>query len=210
MAPCWQIVVVGEAAMLRKAWGGETPDVVLTERIDDGLLAEGVVPQLRRAVVAFGSRSVPRTAPRHVIPRAAAVSAVACQLGFENVDGFGLDGLGVDLRPFDALRPSGKRARQHPGYWPVRLLPVRQPHLRLSRPFAAAAVHFGELCAQACVAQSDAAAASLDFASREADVSSREVRVEVTADGLLNAIVCWFDLEVMAHSDPSRPLRTPG
>ena len=49
-------------------------------------------------------------------------TAVATQLGFEDVAGFGLDGLEADLRAFDALRPSGNRAMQAPGCWPVRAL----------------------------------------------------------------------------------------
>ena len=106
------------------------PDAIVTERIDESLLSEGMVPQLRAAVSALGGKP-----PKHILPARASIFAVACQLGFEDVPGFGMDGLGIDLRHFDALRPSGAVAAQHPGYWPVRLLQARQPHVRLSEQF---------------------------------------------------------------------------
>ena len=117
--------------------------------------------------------------------------AVACQLGFEGVGGFGLDGLAIDMRPFDALRPSGERALKPPGYWPVRLTSARQPPRRLSRVFAAGSVHFDD----ACIASSQ-------------DVQSTELSVEVTDDGLLNAIVYWFDLE-LGPTDRARVSSAP-
>jgi hypothetical protein len=134
------LVVVDSCSTLLARLGAP-PDVLLSERVDESLLAEGMLPSLRAAVRAFGGR-----APSHgVLPSRAAVSACCVQLGFENVPGFGLDGLNIDLRHFDALRPSGARAQRPPGYWPVRLLPARQPHIRLSAPFAAADLDFNAL-----------------------------------------------------------------
>ena len=189
-------VVVSGPEMLRKAWG-EMPDVLLTERIDEGLLPEGIVPQLRAAVCALGA-----CAPKHVIPRAASVSAVACQLGFEGVDGFGFDGLQLDLSCFDALRPRGMFARQWPGYWPVRLLPARQPHRRLSAPFAVTTIDFAEVCeaaARAGKVDNGEAYREYNRAARNGtggDSSSAALEVVATADGWLNAIVFWFELQV--------------
>ena len=48
-----------------------------------------------------------------VLPRSAQVHAVGVQLGFEGVGGFGLDGLDLDLRHFDALRPGGNKENDH-------------------------------------------------------------------------------------------------
>ena len=133
-----RIAIVAQVELLRSAWG-RAPDVLVSERIDEGLLAEGILPQLSAAARVLGP-------PSRVLPRSAAVTAVAVQLGFEGVDGFGLDGLGIDMRHFDALRPHGAFTQQPPGYWPVRLLPARQPHRRLSEPLPALVwVHFEEL-----------------------------------------------------------------
>ena len=186
------IAVLAKAELLRRAWGGP-PDAIISERVDEGLLAEGIVGSLRSAVRAFGG------APRHVLPRAASVCAVAVQLGFDGVDGFGLDGLGIDLRQFDSLRPSGAMALQHPGYWPVRLVPARQPHRRLSRPFAATRVQFDEVCANAC--SSGGAGGAYGGMAGAAAGSGATLSVSVVESGLLNAIVYWFDLEVGEGAD---------
>jgi predicted RNA methylase len=179
------IGVVPSYGMLKSAWGASmVPDALLTERIDEGLLAEGIVPKVREAVRAFGGLP-----PRHLMPASAKVSAVAVQLGFEGVSGFGMDGLGIDLRHFDRLRPSGAAALQAPGYWPVRLLPARQPHKRLSEPFAAAALNFRE------IASSSSSSSSL--------LSAQTVEVTVSADGLMNAVVFWFELSVSSDGDPN-------
>ena len=135
------LAVVGSCEKLWSAWGREPPDAILSERVDEGLLAEGLVPQLRRAVAALGGRP-----PAHLLPCRAAMSAVCVQLGFEGVEGFGLDGLGIDLRHFDSLRPHGAAAHQWPGYWPVRLQHARQPHKRLSAEFSAGELDFCQLC----------------------------------------------------------------
>lgn len=135
------LAVVSSCEKLWSAWGREPPDAILSERVDEGLLAEGLVPQLRRAVAALGGRP-----PAHLLPCRAAMSAVCVQLGFEGVEGFGLDGLGIDLRHFDSLRPHGAAAHQWPGYWPVRLQHARQPHKRLSAEFSAGELDFCQLC----------------------------------------------------------------
>ena len=136
-----RLAVVGTCEKLWSAWGREPPDAILSERIDEGLLAEGLVPQLRAAVGALGGKP-----PAHLLPSGASLTAVCIQLGFEGVDGFGLDGLGADLRHFDALRPHGEGAAQLPGYWPVRLQHARQPHKRLSAEFHAGTLDFAQLC----------------------------------------------------------------
>eukprot|EP00966_Prymnesium_polylepis_P209704 4857043-Prymnesium_polylepis.1 len=170
-----RLAVVSEVSMARKVWD-HPPDVLLSEAVGEDLLSEGMLPQLRNALeVLTRGRGHSAGAPKGplVLPRRANVQAVAVQLSFEGVDGFGLDGLDVDLRHFDALRPNGAVAAQPPGFWPVRLLPARQPHRRLSGTFAACAVEFGVA---------------------EAGGESREIEVEATADGLLNAVVYWFEL----------------
>ena len=157
-------------------WDGP-PDVLLSEAVDEGLLGERLVPQLRDTMREL-TRGQPNgggtTGRTTIIPQRAEVEAVVTQLSFEGIGGFGLDGLDVDLRHFDALRPSGTHATRAPGWWPVRLLPARQPHRRLSATFAAGAVEFG-------VESSDAE-------------ERREIEVEVTSDGLFNAVVFWFTL----------------
>ena len=201
------IVVVASLEMLRAAWSGVAPDVLISERIDEGLLSEGIVPQLRVASqVLCGS-----SAPRHVLPRMATVSAVACQLGFEGVAGFGLDGLDIDMSSFEALRPNGERALNHPGYWPVRLVSARQPHRRLSREFTVGRVHFDDARVfndqshrGACEGDAATFTSWSDLLARHTshhpegshDVQSRELSIEVSEGGLLNAIVYWFELEV--------------
>ena len=181
-----RLAVVSSCEKLRSAWGGEPPDALLTERIDESLLSEGLLPSLRAAVNAFGGR-----VPSHgVLPGNAVLTACPVQLGFENVGGFGLDGLDIDLRHFDALRPSGLFAQQAPGYWPVRLLPARQPHARLGDAFVAARLDFAKL--------SVSSGSSIMNATHD---------VVMTRDGLLNAVVFWFDLHVYKQQQQSSQQR---
>ena len=178
-----RLAVVSSCEKLRSAWGGEPPDALLSERIDESLLSEGLLPSLRAAVNAFGGR-----VPSHgVLPSNAVLTACPVQLGFENVGGFGLDGLDIDLRHFDALRPSGVFAQQAPGYWPVRLLPARQPHARLGEAFVAARLDFAKLSV-----------------SSGSSVMSATHDVVMTRDGLLNAVVFWFDLHVYKQQQSSQ------
>ncbi|KAL1515386.1 hypothetical protein AB1Y20_002014 [Prymnesium parvum] len=166
-----RLAVVAQLSVAKGAWEGP-PDVILSEAIDEGLLGGGIVPTVREAISQLhAGGGVPV-----VIPRLAQVEGVATQLSFEDVRGFALDGLGADLRAFDALRPSGQRAIQPPGYWPVRLLPARQPHRRLSNSFAACSVEFAS-----------------ESASEE---EIKLIEVDAIADGLLNAVVFWFSLTV--------------
>ena len=177
-----RLAVVSSCEKLRSAWGGEPPDALLSERIDESLLSEGLLPSLRAAVNAFGGR-----VPSHgVLPGKAVLTACPVQLGFENVGGFGLDGLDIDLRHFDALRPSGLFAQQAPGYWPVRLLPARQPHARLGEAFVAARLDFAKLSV-----------------SSGSSVMNATHEVVMTRDGLLNAVVFWFDLHVYKQQQSS-------
>lgn len=193
--------VVASCELLRQAWR-TSPDVLVSERIDESLLSEGLVPSLRGAVSAFGGQ-----APTHgILPARATIHAVATQLGFEGVAGFGLDGLGADLRAFDALRPHGLRAQQPPGYWPVRLLPARQPHKRLSATFTAAVLNFGELSTSSAATTPTtpegmpslaALAGTLGLGEvPEAPIQTHTMQLTATAGGHLNSIVFWFDLLV--------------
>jgi len=103
--------------------------------VDDGLLADGVLPSLRAARALLASSRCGGGDAVAVLPRAASVEASLLQLGFSGVPGFGLDGVDIDPRHFDALRHRrGVRARMPPGCWPVRLSAWKQPHRRLSDP----------------------------------------------------------------------------
>ncbi|EOD11966.1 hypothetical protein EMIHUDRAFT_247673 [Emiliania huxleyi CCMP1516] len=112
--------------------GVSPPTLLVSEAVDDGLLADGVLPSLRAARALLASSRGGGGDAVAVLPRAASVEASLLQLGFSGVPGFGLDGVDIDLRHFDALRPRGVRARLPPGYWPVRLSEWKQPHRRLS------------------------------------------------------------------------------
>ena len=107
--------------------GVSPPSLLVSEAVDDGLLADGVLPSLRAARALLASSRGGGGDAVAVLPRAASVEASLLQLGFSGVPGFGLDGVDIDLRHFDALRPRGVRARLPPGYWPVRLSEWKQP-----------------------------------------------------------------------------------
>ena len=180
------LAVVPEVQLAAHAWGGP-PDLLVSEAIDDGLFCELLVPKLREARRAFHavrSERPGRDQPIMLMPCRAMLTGLLVQLGFEGVDGFGLDGLDLDLRHFDALRPSGRLAAASPGYWPVRLSKWRQPHLRLSVPFA-----LGDIDLEAATAPSAPAGAGGVGAAPSSQT------IVVTRDGLLNAVVYYFRLE---------------
>lgn len=176
-----------------------------------------MIGQLAAALKSSGSAM-----PKHVLPRAASVHAVPVQLGFDGVRGFGLDGLGIDLSHFDALRPSDLAAHVPPGYWPVRLLPARQPHRRLAPTFELPPIDFMEMMrvpppshappdadalTAALVRRLQTAnhdGASTAAASATAATPPTKVQLTCTAGGLLNAIVFWFELHVAGCDAPSQ------
>ena len=61
-----QLAVVHSADMLRSAWGGP-PDALLTERIDESLLSEGVLSLLSKATKALGGKAPARVLPAHAV-----------------------------------------------------------------------------------------------------------------------------------------------
>lgn len=176
-------------------WRGP-PDLLVSEAINDGLFGELVLPKLREArrALATAATDAPSGVTRRsttLLPCRAALSGVLVQLGFEGVSGFGLDGLGVDLRHFDALRPSGQRAAVAPGYWPVRLSGWRQPHALLSSSFALGEVDFDTATAPGAIPGAGGVGGP---------PSAREV--VATRDGLLNAVVYYFNLHVGPGAPP--------
>jgi predicted RNA methylase len=189
-----RVAVLPTIAAAAHVWGGP-PDLLISESVDDGLLGERIIPQLREARRTLAAASGLSTgATRHttaLLPCRARLSGVLVQLGFEEVRGFGLEGLGIDLRHFDALRPSGQRAAVAPGYWPVRLSGWRQPHLLLSSPFALGQINFDEATAPA---------APTGAGGIGGPPSAQEV--VATRDGLLNAVVYYYDL----YLGPGAPL----
>jgi hypothetical protein len=108
------LAVVPQLSVVARAWGAAT-DAILTESIDEGLLSAGVAQQLSDAVRTLGGGGDSSDGGIAILPRSADVEAVAVQLGFEGCGGFGLDGLDIDLRYFDALRPQGFMAERPPG-----------------------------------------------------------------------------------------------
>jgi len=180
-----RVAVLPTVAAAAHAWGG-APDVLLSEDVDDGLLGERIVPKLREARRALhGAAAASPSQPTLVLPCRAVVSGALVQLGFEGVDGFGLEQLDLDLRYFDALRPSGARASVSPGFWPVRLADWRQPHARLSLPFGLADIDLDAATAPGAAPGAGGVGGA---------PSSQEVAA--TGTGLLNAVVYWFQLDV--------------
>lgn len=188
-----RVAVLPTIAAAARVWKGP-PDLLISEAVDDGLLGERIIPQLREArrtlaaAADVSSGATRRTTT--LLPCRAQLSGLLVQLGFEGVRGFGLDGLGLDLRHFDALRPSGQRATVVPGYWPVRLSGWRQPHALLSSPFALGEIDFDEATAP------DAPAGAGGVGGPP---SAQEV--VATRDGLLNAVVYYYNL----HMGPGAP-----
>ena len=186
--------------------GVSPPSLLVSEAVDDGLLADGVLPSLRAARALLASSRGGGGDAVAVLPRAASVEASLLQLGFSGVPGFGLDGVDIDLRHFDALRPRGVRARLPPGYWPVRLSEWKQPHRRLSDPLPVCRVDFEQATAPG----------TPPGAGGAGGVGGPEstVRVEVVEDGLLNAVCYWFTLDLggggQVSSAPPKRRDRPG
>jgi len=109
-----------------------------------------------------------------ILPRTARVRGALIEMRLT-------EACGLDLRAMN-------RYRWHPSAEAVQL--ENEQHRVLSSPFDVCDLDFGELLKAACA---DADAPALDDA----------LEVEVTADGVWNAVAVWFDLGLSDHATAS-------